>query len=140
MFHKILVAYDGSEGAKKALQAGIELAKTFHVDLFSLTVEEDLPKYAATIEEIEAVKAQKDDYFEQLTREAKALAREKGVHLHTTVIPGHEVRTIIDYIVQFGFDTLIVGFQGHSAIAERIFGSTSRSLVLNAPCTVVVAK
>jgi nucleotide-binding universal stress UspA family protein len=140
VFRRILVAYDGSDGAKKALQAGIALAKAFSVDLYSITVEEDLPKYAATIEEIEVVKAQRDVYFEQLNREAEASAQREGVQLHTTVVPGHEVRTVIEYILHNGFDTLLVGFHGHSAIAERIFGSTSRSLVLNAPCSVIVVK
>lgn len=32
MFQKILVAYDGSEGSKKTLRAGIELAMRLEVD------------------------------------------------------------------------------------------------------------
>lgn len=140
MFRKLLVAYDGSEGANKALRAGIDLAKALGVDLHSITVEEELPKYAATLDELEAVKEQKDAYFAQLNREAEALARSEGVTLHTMVVPGHEVEGIIDYTRRHGFDLLLVGFHGHSAIAERIFGSTSRSLVLNAPCSVMVVK
>lgn len=75
-----------------------------------------------------------------LDREAEALARAEGVTLRTAVVPGHEVRAIIDYTLQHGFDTLLVGFHGHSAISERIRGSTTGSLVLNSPCTVVVVK
>jgi nucleotide-binding universal stress UspA family protein len=62
------------------------------------------------------------------------------VTLHTAVVAGHEVRAIIDYIHEHGFDTLLVGYHGHSAISERIRGSTTGSLVLNSPCTVIVVK
>jgi len=140
MFRRLLVAYDGSEGANKALRAGIELAKALGVDLHAVAVEEELPRYAAMLDELEEVKAQKDAYFGQVNREAEALARAEGVTLHTAVVPGHEVRAIIDYTLQHDFDTLIVGFHGHSAISERIRGSTTGSLVLNSPCTVVVVK
>lgn len=140
MFRRLLVAYDGSEGANRALRAGIALAKALGVDLHAVTVEEELPRYAATLDELEEVKAQKDAYFGQLNREAEALARAEGVMLRTAVVPGHEVRAIIDYVLQHGFDTLLVGFHGHSAISERIRGSTTGSLVLNSPCTVVVVK
>jgi nucleotide-binding universal stress UspA family protein len=100
MFQKLLVAYDGSEGAIKALIAGMKLAKSFGVDLHAVAVEEGLPRYAATLDEIDAVKEQKDAYYGQLNREAEAMARAEGVTLHTTIIPGHEVRALIDYILE----------------------------------------
>src|SRR5438552_12908189 len=123
MFRKLLVAYDGSEGATRALSAGIELGKALGVDLHSVSVEEELPRYAATLDELDAVKEQKDAYFAKLNQEAESLAHAEGVTLHTAVIAGHEVRAIDDYALQHGFDTLLVGFHGHSAIAERIRGS-----------------
>lgn len=140
MFRKLLVAYDGSEGAIKALIAGLELAKSFDVDLHAVAVEEELPRYAATMDEIEAVKEQKDAYYGQLNRDAEAMAHAEGVTLHTTIIPGHEVSALVDYILEYGFDTLLVGFHGHSAISERLRGSATGSLVLHAPCTVIVVK
>ena len=124
----------------QALVAGIELAKSLGVDLYTVTVEEQLPRYAATMEEVDAVKEQKDAYFEEMNRGAEVIASRESVTLHTAVIAGHEVHALIDYVVKGKFDALLVGFHGHSAISDRIFGSTSRSLVLNAPCTVIVVK
>jgi nucleotide-binding universal stress UspA family protein len=49
MFTRILVAYDGSDGAKAALRIGIGLAKSLGTELHSISVEEHLPHYAATI-------------------------------------------------------------------------------------------
>ena len=53
MFKRILVAYDGSEGARAALRMGIGLAKSPGTELYSISVEEHLPRYAATIGEVE---------------------------------------------------------------------------------------
>jgi nucleotide-binding universal stress UspA family protein len=140
MFRRLLVAYDGSEGANRALRAGIDLAKALGVDLHAVTVEEELPRYAATLDEIDAVKEQKDAYFGQLNREAAALASAEGVTLHTAIVAGHEVDALVRYILEHGFDLLLIGFHGHSAISERLRGSTSGSLVLHAPCSVLVIK
>ena len=71
MFRKILVAYDGSEGAKAALRVGIGLAKSLGVELHSISVEEHLPHYAATIGEVQDAKERIDLYFRTLTKEAR---------------------------------------------------------------------
>ena len=46
MLKRILVAYDGSEGAQAAITLGIELAKTVGTGLSSISIEEHLPRYA----------------------------------------------------------------------------------------------
>lgn len=53
MFKKILLAYDGSESAKKGLEAGINLAKLHQADLWALAVQEKLPRFAGTIDEVQ---------------------------------------------------------------------------------------
>jgi nucleotide-binding universal stress UspA family protein len=50
------------------------------------------------------------------------------------------VPTIIDFIQTHGFDHLVIGFMGHSAIYNRIIGGKSDRLVRLAPCTVTVVK
>ena len=45
MIHKIMVAYDESAEAGRALQASIELAKTLGAELTVVTVLEPLPGY-----------------------------------------------------------------------------------------------
>jgi nucleotide-binding universal stress UspA family protein len=91
MFRKILVAYDGSEGSKKALGIGIELAKRLEVDLHSISVVEGLPYFAATVGEVEEVKNDVEAYFKKITKEAWDQAALHGVDLHATILPGHEV-------------------------------------------------
>jgi nucleotide-binding universal stress UspA family protein len=140
MFRKILVANDGSEGAKKAVQVAIDLAKRYEAELHEISVEEHLPHYAATVGEIIEAKQEALDYFRKVARETELAALARGVRLTSHVLPGHEVETIVTFAKDHGFDLLVIGFMGHSKIFGRIWGSTSQNLAKLSPCTVLVVK
>lgn len=140
MFRKILVANDGSEGAKKAVRAAIDLAKRYQAELHELSVEEHLPHYAATVGEVLESKQEAADYFRKITAESQRVAQASGVTLRSHVMPGHEVETIVTFAKDHGFDLLVIGFMGHSKIFGRIWGSTSQNLTKLSPCTVLVVK
>lgn len=140
MFKKILIANDGSDGAKHALQVAIDLAKKYNAELHSISVEEGVPHYAATIGEVEEFKKEANGYFQKINDEAIEKARKDGIELHTKVQAGHEVETIINYAKEGNFDLLVIGFMGHSKIFGRVWGSTSQNITKLSPCTVVVVK
>ncbi len=140
MFKKILIANDGSAGAKLALGVAINLAKKYGAELHSISVEEGVPHYAATIGEVEEFKKEANEYFRKINEEAAERAKKEGIDLKTKVLAGHEVETIVNYAREGEFDLLVIGFMGHSKIFGRIWGSTSQNLTKLAPCTVVVVK
>ena len=140
MFRKILVGNDGSEGAKKALQAAIHLAKRYEAELHEICIEEHLPHYAATIGEIVEAKQEATDYFRQVTRDAELVAEGHGIRLTSHVMPGHVVETIVQFVRDRGFDVLVIGFMGHSSIFDRIWGGTSQNVTRLASCSVLVVK
>jgi nucleotide-binding universal stress UspA family protein len=140
MFNKILVANDGSEGAKKALQVAVDIAKRYRAELHQLSVEEHLPHYAATVGEVVEAKQEAAQYFRTVVREAELLARTEGIGMISHVLPGHEVETIVTFTKEHTFDLLVIGFMGHSKIFGRLWGSTSQNLTTLSPCTVLVVK
>jgi len=140
MFKKILIANDGSEGAKQALKIAIDLAKKYNAELHSISVEEGVPHYAATIGEVEEFKKEANGYFERINSEAVEIAQKDGIKLYTKVQAGHEVETIVRHAKEGKFDLLVIGFMGHSKIFGRIWGSTSQNITKLSPCTVVVVK
>jgi len=140
MFKKILIANDGSEGARHALKVAIDLAKKYNSELHSISIEEGVPHYAATIGEVEEFRKEANEFFKKINDEAVAEAREEGIQLYTKVIPGHEVETIINYAKEGKFDLLVIGFMGHSKIFGRVWGSTSQNITKLSPCTVIVVK
>ena len=139
MFAKILVANDGSPGALKALAAAIALARQHGAALHMVTVEE-LPRFPASIDEVEEVKAEEDHRLMPVLDAARAEAQAAGVALATHLVPGHPVEAIVALVAAEGFDLLVVGFMGHSALYQRIIGGTTDRLVDLAPCAVLVVK
>lgn len=140
MYTRILVGFDGSDDAERALNVGLALAKALEAELHVIMVEEDLPKYAATIGEYEEVKQQRDAYFAQLEKQVHLAARLADVPAQAHVVTGHEVWAIVDFVKQHHVDLVVIGHQGHSTLHERVFGSTASSIVAHMPCHVLVVK
>jgi nucleotide-binding universal stress UspA family protein len=68
VFEKILVAHDGSDGAQKAFDAAVALALQLKATLHMISVEENIPRYAETMVEVDEEKDAEDSYFGQLAR------------------------------------------------------------------------
>ena len=139
MYRKILHGLDGSEGSYKALAEAIELAKHYEAELHTISVEE-LPRYPGTIGETIEEKDTANHRFQDAIERAREMAERGGVALRPHVIVGHEVKSIVEFVRANGVDVLVVGFMGHSALYERVMGSTCQSLVRLAPCSVLVVK
>ena len=139
MYRKILVANDGSPGALKALAGAIETAKRDGAALHMITVEE-LPRFPASIDEVDEEKAEADHRLAPVIEAARAQAQAAGIALETHLLPGHPVHTIVALINEEHFELLVVGFMGHTRLYEQIIGSTTERLVRLAPCAVLVVK
>ncbi len=139
MYKKILIAHDGSAGAAKALTAAIALARLSSAALHMISVEE-LPLFPATIDEVIEEKNDAKRRFDAVVGRARHLAQAENVKLETHVVAGHPVPAIVEFVERNVCDLLIVGFFGHSALYNRLIGSTTDRLVELAPCSVLVVK
>jgi nucleotide-binding universal stress UspA family protein len=139
MYKRILIANDGSAGAAKALTAAIAFAKTIQAELHMISVEE-LPRLPDSIEEVTEERQAAGHRFEKVIHRAQAEAKTHDVKLRAHVVAGHAVPSIVDFIERDGFDLLVIGYMGHSALYNRIIGGTTDRLVELAPCAVLVVK
>jgi len=139
MFRKIVIANDGSQGATQALSFAIRLAKAHGSDLHMISVEE-LPQFPASVDEVIEEKADANQFFAAVLAQAKSQAEAQGIKLSTHIITGHAVRTIVEFVERERADLLVVGYMGHSALYNRLIGSTTDRLVELAPCCVLVIK
>ncbi len=139
MYKRILIANDGSAGAGKALTAAIALAKAMQAELHMISVEE-LPRLPDSIEEVVEERQAAGHRFEKVIHCAQAQAKTQDIKLRVHVVAGHAVPSIVDFIERDGFDLLVVGYMGHSALYNRIIGGTTDRLVELAPCAVLVVK
>lgn len=139
MFRKIVIANDGSEGAARALSAAIKLAKQNDAELHMVSVEE-LPQFPASVDEVIEEKTEANHFFEAVITRAKGQAQAVGVKLVPHVVTGHAVATIVEFVERERADVLVIGYMGHSALYNRVIGSTTDRLVELAACTVMVVK
>ena len=126
MFKKILLAYDGSDGAKKALETGINLVKTYHAELWALTVRERLPRYGGTIDEVQEEKEVADERYGKILEQARARAQEEGLEIKTLRPFGHPAQTIIEVAKEGQFDLILVGHSGLSGVWAAFLGTDGR--------------
>jgi len=139
MVTKILHGLDGSAGSLRALDAAVDLARQYGAELHTISVEE-VPHYAGAVGEVVEEQRLAHERFHTAIEEARSRAMAAGVTLHAHAVVGHEVKTIVEFIAEDGFDLLVIGFHGHSAIYDKVMGSTSLSLVRLAACSVWVVK
>jgi nucleotide-binding universal stress UspA family protein len=134
-----VVANDGSQGATRALQVAIELAKEHKAELLMISVEK-LPDFPTSVDEVIEEKADANHRYKPVMRQAKAQAQAKGVSLKSHVVVGHAVPKIVEFLERQQADLLVVGFMGHSALYNRLIGSTTDRLVELTSCSVLVVK
>jgi nucleotide-binding universal stress UspA family protein len=140
MFHQILVAHDGSDNARKAFDAAVQLAASLGAQLRMICVEEEIPRHAEVIDELREEKDRADSYFGQLAEHCRVRAAAHSVDIETVIAPGHAVRVIGDFVQQNSIDLLVIGFTGHSRIYEHIWGGTAHNLTSTVRCNVLVVK
>jgi nucleotide-binding universal stress UspA family protein len=117
----------------------IHLAGTHRADLIMVSVEE-LPQFPASVDEVVEEKAEANRFFDAVIARAKSQAQAAGVQLTAHVVTGHAVASIVEFVRSRAADLLVIGYMGHSALYNRIMGSTTDRLVELAPCAVLVVK
>jgi nucleotide-binding universal stress UspA family protein len=101
---------------------------------------EEMPRFPASIDEVTEALTDAGGVYDQIVASAKALAQAQGVAFESHIVVGHPVSSIAEFVQSGGYDLLVVGFMGHSALYNRIIGSTTDRLVDLAPCKVLVVK
>ncbi len=140
MFKKILLAYDGSDGAQKALEAGIKLAKTHQAELWAVTVQEKLVRYGGTIDEVQEEKEAADKRYGKIVAQVLTKARESGIEVKTLRPFGHPAQTIVEAAKEGRFDLILVGHSGLSGVWAAFLGTTAEKVSRHAPCSVLIVR
>jgi len=139
MFHKILVAVDGSPSSEKALAAAVDLAARYQADLTAVGVAQQ-PEVVGMVDEVDEMRRQAEGHFRRIGEAAVAFARNQGVALRSVVLRGHVADSIVRYAESEGMNLVVLGQHGHSRITRFFLGSTSDRVSEHCPCTVMIVK
>lgn len=135
---KILVAYDGSEHGRRALERSAALAREGG-SLTVVAVAEGEPALGARGPAtapvvMEAVERQR------VLEEAKAFLAERGVEAETVGAFGDAGHAIAEEAKRQGADLVVVGTRGRNVVERLLLGSVSTKVVHEAPCDVLVVR
>ncbi|KAA6457843.1 universal stress protein [Acidobacteria bacterium AB60] len=136
MIERILVAYDESQEAERALKTGIDLCRALGADLKVVTVAEPLPSYYSFAPSATFALHWKEEQANRcsvLQRRARVALARSGVYPDAEVVPGDEVGTIVACAKRFRADLLILGLRRHA----RMSGHTGQHVAEMAPCSVL---
>lgn len=140
MHEVIVVGVDGSPGGYAAVVEAAELARRFNARLIAVSVEEGLPRYAATMGEVDEFKREKDRYFEEVGGEARRIAGEHGAKLEHEIRLGHAADAIVRFVHEVGADLVVMGYKGHNRIAQFVIGTTAQKVNAYSPASVLIVK
>lgn len=139
MFNRIMVAFDNSEHAKKAVKVSYEIAKAHNSRLHIITVVQ-LPDYAGTIDEVDEVVREGKNFYEAAIRLAVDEAEKQGIKTYYKILYGHIGESIIKYAKENNIDLIVSGSHGRSAVGRLLLGSVSNFLVKYAGCPVLIVR
>jgi nucleotide-binding universal stress UspA family protein len=140
MYSHILVAYDGSEGAKKALNNGLELAKRMDVKLTALWVGGFKAYYHESVAEVEQEEKSVEAFSAKLKKELKEISHKTGVAVEYAYLQGNPAKLVVEFAAKNNVDLIVMGCSGHSRLWGNDLGHVTDKVSENAKCNVLIAR
>ncbi|RDI47911.1 universal stress protein [Falsibacillus pallidus] len=168
MISHIMVAYDGSDGSKKALEEAMAVydrsgmqrftvAHVFHETVSEVASEDKLANmdtmitprvdgiYAAHMplsqdEKVTQTHEVVHNSADQIVADARYAMETRGIHGDVEILEGSPAEALCEYAESSGVDLIVVGNSGHSGIKKFFVGSVSEKVVKHSHCPVLVAK
>ena len=140
MYKTILVAYDGSEGAEKALNNAIELSKVLQAKLIALWIGGFRPYYHETIDEIEEESKAIDNFSSKLKKKLKLRSLEEDIEIEFAHLQGNPAKLIVEYAEKNHIDLIVMGCGGHSGLWGNDLGHVTDKVSENAKCNVLIVR
>ncbi|WP_440765814.1 universal stress protein [Natronorubrum sp. DTA7] len=139
MTDRILVPYDGSPPAKKALEYAFE--KFTDSDVTALYVVPIPDGYwEAFMETEDRVPVVDEESGQTVLEEAAEIAAESGHELQTELDTGKPDHVIVERAADEGYDTVVMGSHGRAGVSRLLLGSVAENVVRRATVPVVVVR
>ena len=136
---RIVIAYDGSEGSREALEAGVETARVTGA-VATLVYVRHAPLPIVGDPFYERALSRELHRGRDVLAEARTYAADTGVAAETELLEGDAAEQILDLARLRGAELIVVGSRGRSAVAEALLGSVSHAIVHGADRPVLVAR
>ena len=137
----ILVPYDFSSEADKALRYAVPFAEQFGAAILLIHVVEPVAypdfAYVPVVMENETLMAEGRKKLKQISRDT---AVRRALKVDAIVRTGKPFQEITDVAAEKKVDLIIVATHGYTGLSHVLLGSTAESVVRHAPCPVLVVR
>lgn len=137
--NRILIATDGSDYTRKAVSEGLGLAKVLGAEVTALYVVDQtsfvsFPMDSSIVSVYSLLEKEGKRAVEEVAKEGE----EMGVKVTPMVVEGSPTRKIVELAA--GFDLVVLGTLGRSALSKLFMGSVAERVTRYAPCPVLVVR
>ncbi|GGD96605.1 universal stress protein [Paenibacillus nasutitermitis] len=142
LFSHIIVAYDGSLSAVKALDTAIALVENKQAEKISIVHVYSVP-YMAIADSIVTVPNSVQQEWLERAQSLLADAGKKTEQLpyaNTVILEGSPAEAILQYADHNGGDLIVIGSRGLGGLREFMMGSVSHNIAQHAKIPVLIIK
>ena len=132
----IIVGYDGSDGAERAIELAREVAQTWKATIVVLSA---FPHQSGVVVATDDKITREIDEASAKVESAVARLRAAGVSTVPDVAQGPAAHALLEAAENRGADLIIVGCGGHHRL-EKLLGSTCEDVVRHATVPVLIAR
>lgn len=141
LYKKILIATDGSEYTKKAVDYGVDLSKHTGAKLHAIYVVDtaafaSIPMDAAWESMYELLRQEGNEATKYVAEKAEA----EGLEIERLTVEGHPADELIKYAESNSIDMIILGTIGKSGLDRFLLGSVAEKVVRNSKIPVLVVR
>ena len=147
---KILIATDGSEFSRRAVEKGCDMIAPSEKIIVKILsgVEHLIPMaaepFAVSTEYHAQIEADLREQSKKAVAEAEKIVRAKlpaeNLSVETQVFTGNVKQSIVDEAEKFGANLIVVGSHGYGFFDRMLLGSVSDYVVHHAPCSVLIVR
>ena len=142
MTETIVVGYDGSDSANRALEFAAARAKSQGASITVAHVLEWSPYTFLTPQEIEERHARRTEELKRaedtIVNSVLARLSDDGIEAVADIKYGHIADTICAIAKDSGASQVVIGRTGHSSLTSRLFGSVAGTLAQASPVPVTI--
>ena len=140
VFKRVLVPFDGSEQAAKALEIAAAFAKGEGAELTVFNVAEYVPVPGSPTSTIYLIDQGIAQMQELTMKKAEHILAKHGVKAGLVAKKGHPADEILNYAKRQKMDLIIMGNRGTSGLERFFLGSVSDSVAHHAHCAVLIVR
>jgi nucleotide-binding universal stress UspA family protein len=139
MFHRIIVAVDGSDHSLQAMVYASEIASKYGAELIVVHTyphTSDLLGYS----EFEKLVARRKAAGQEVIDRARELIADTDLQVTEELLEAPEAEAILTVAEIPKVDLIVLGSRGLGTLGGMVFGSVSRKVGQNAKCAVMMVK